>query len=291
LLPLYQKLGVNILPTGFEVPVPSLGELEHHDWGKKSALPGLVFPEKKQLRLMADFAKAYFREFRRFPQVVSGESESYYIQNPAFGPVDAWMYYSMIRRFKPKRIFEIGAGFSTFLAAQAVLQNEKEGKKAKLGAVDPFPGQALRSGFPGFHRLIRGEAQKVPLGLFTSLGKNDILFIDSSHVLRTGSDLSYVLLEILPRLSRGVLAHFHDIFLPFEYPRKLVTKDLKFYNEQYFLQAFLAFNPAFEVLWAGQFMLKKHFKKMEKLFEPFWRPDVRRKAIPWTSVSFWIRRR
>ncbi len=290
MLPLYQKLGVNILPTGFEVPVPSLAELEHHDWEKKSALPGLVFSEKKQLRLMGDFTKAYFKEFRRFPQVVSEESEIFYIQNPAFGPVDAWMYYSMIRRFKPSRIFEIGTGFSTFLAAQAVLQNGKEGKKTKLEAVDPFPGQALRTGFPGFHQLIRGEVQKVPLGLFTTLGKNDILFIDSSHVLKIGSDLNYLLLEILPRLSRGVLVHFHDIFLPFEYPRKLVTKDFKFYNEQYFLHAFLAFNPAFEVLWAGQFMLKKHFKKIENFFEPFWRPDVRRKEIPWTSVSFWLRR-
>jgi hypothetical protein len=102
--------------------------------------------------------------------------------------------------------------------------------------------------------LIIDKVQNVSLSEFNKLEKNDILLIDSSHVLKIGSDVQYEYLEILPRLKKGVIVHVHDIFSPSEYPREWVLEDYRFWNEQYLLCAFLSFNSAFEVLWAGSYM-------------------------------------
>ena len=216
--------------------------------------------------------------------------EEYHHTNPAFRGADAGFYYCLIRHLKPRRIIEIGAGFSTLLAAQAVLKNSAEKKPCHLTAVEPYPSVTLREGVPGLAELLETTIQKLPLSRFEALGKNDILFVDSSHILRTGSDVQYEFLEILPRLKKGVYVHFHDIFLPMDYPRKLVMEDFKFYNEQYLLQAFLAFNKDFEVVWAGQAMLLKKGEWVERFFGEFFKGKDAGERY-WRSVSFWIRRK
>jgi hypothetical protein len=128
------------------------------------------------------------------------------------------------------------------------------------------------------------KVQEIPLSTFAKLERNDVLFIDSSHVLTIGSDVRYEYLDILPRVKPGVLVHCHDIFLPAEYPKEWVLDDHRFWNEQYLLQAFLTFNNEFEVLWAGSYMHLKH-------------PDLLAAAIPsyrqekCYPKSFWIRRK
>ena len=119
---------------------------------------------------------------------------------------------------------------------------------------------------------------------FTSLRENDILFIDSSHVCKIGSDVQFEFLEILPRLAPGVVVHVHDIFLPFEYPKTWVKDWHRFWNEQYLLQAFLCGNREFEVLWAGAWMQHRHPDLVEKSFPSF---SANRNQM----ASFWIRRR
>jgi len=106
----------------------------------------------------------------------------------------------------------------------------------------------------------------VPLSDFEELGKNDILFIDSSHIVKIGSDLHYLVLEVLPRLAKGVAVHFHDISLPLEYPRDAIVKQQFFFNEQYFLQAFLAFNDAFDVTFAGRYLQLRHPDRFAQAF-------------------------
>jgi hypothetical protein len=115
------------------------------------------------------------------------------------------------------------------------------------------------------------------------LEENDILFIDSSHVLKIGSDVQYEYLEILPRLNKGVIVHIHDIFLPAEYRKEWVLKDHIFWTEQYLLQAFLAFNDNFEILWAGSYMHLKHPDKLEVAFNSY------RRNERWPG-SFWIKK-
>lgn len=290
LLPFYQKLGFNLTPNHYEEPIPSLAELERFDWEKESSLPGIDLRVTRQKKLYQIIAKHYLNEFKELPwEKADPSGEAYFHLNPAFRAVDAGFYFGLIRHLKPQRIIEIGAGFSTFLAAQAVLRNQSEGKPCELTAIEPFPSQTLRSGIPGLKHLLESNLQNVPLAQFERLGRNDILFIDSSHVLKMNSDVQLEMLEILPRLQKGVYVHFHDIFIPRDYPRKLVTQDFKFYNEQYLLQAFLSFNPSFEVIWAGQYMYRKNYSLIEKDFSEFFKDGDPEKY--WRSVSFWIRRK
>ena len=189
----------------------------------------------------------------------------------------------MIRHFKPKKIIEIGSGYSTLLSAKAILKNEAEGDKCYLKAIEPYPNEIIKKGFPGLGKLIIDEAQNIPLSEFKELKENDIIFIDSSHVLKLGSDVKYEYLEILPSLEKGVIAHVHDIFLPKEYPREWVFSKHRFWNEQYLLQAFLTFNTNFEILWASQYMHLKNPEKLEMAFNSY----KREKTSP---GSFWIRK-
>src|ERR1019366_6710867 len=176
---------------------------------------------------------------------------------------------------------EVGAGYSTWIAGLAAVRN---GDTA-LDAVEPYPPPFLVAGLPGLRRLIQEPVQSVPAGTFTSLEANDILFIDSSHVCKTGSDVTYLILEILPRLKPGVIVHFHDIFLPWNMPRVWVEKNLLFWNEQYLLLAFLQGNRDFEVLLASHYLGRCHPERLKQAF-PYLNIDI---AWPGGS-SFWVRR-
>jgi hypothetical protein len=142
----------------------------------------------------------------------------------------------------------------------------------------------LRAGFPGLTRLIPQMVQEVPLALFEELAENDILFIDSSHVVRTGSDVLYEYLEILPRLKKGVLVHIHDIFLPGEYPRPWVRDLNRYWTEQYLLQAFLAFNDSFEILLPTAYLHAHAPEVLEESFRDIQRDDG------WIYSNFWMRK-
>jgi hypothetical protein len=190
----------------------------------------------------------------------------------------------MIRHFKPKRIYEVGSGNSTFLSAQSLLQNANEGGlQGELVAFEPFPSDALKRGFPGLSKLEVTKVEDVPIAKFQELEMNDILFLDSSHVLRIGGDVRYEFLDILPNLNPGVIVHIHDIYLPAEYPRKLITKSCRFFTEQYLLQAFLSFNKEFEVLWGSSFMHLNHPDVVSSAFNSYIRETC------WPG-SFWMRR-
>jgi len=283
---LAESLGVHVLPVHFYSPVPSSGELPKDLWSRASELPGLDMRESQQLALLATLSQSCREEFARFPEqpVPNAPPHRYYSGNGAFGGIDAAFLYSLIRYFKPRRICEIGSGFSTFLAAEAVLRNQLENAEhfCELTAIEPYPNETLRKGFPGLTRLIPSRVQTVPLREFATLGENDILFIDSSHVLKIGSDVQYEFLEILPRLNKGVLIHVHDIFLPFEYPRDWILEMNRYWTEQYLLQAFLAYNSAFEVLLASAYLNHHH-------------PDVLAASFPAPETSkgfgsFWMRK-
>jgi predicted O-methyltransferase YrrM len=187
----------------------------------------------------------------------------------------------MIRHFKPRRMIEVGSGMSTLLAAEAIRKNEVEGYSCSFTAIEPYPRQFLRHGVPGLTELLEAKVQSVPIERFCALEANDIVFIDSSHVVKIGGDVVYEFLELLPRLKPGVIVHYHDIFLPAEYP-SWVLDDRRFWTEQYLLQAFLAFNSAFEVLMAGSFLHIHHSADLKAAFSSYDPANV------WPG-SFWMR--
>ncbi|MGV3557526.1 class I SAM-dependent methyltransferase, partial [Larkinella arboricola] len=184
----------------------------------------------------------------------------YYYHNDVFSFGDAIMLHTMMRHFQPKQIIEVGSGFSS-----AVMLDTRElvGDEAlKLTFIDPKPERfftLLRPDDWQKVRVLEFGVQSIPVYLFETLQSNDILFIDSTHVAKTGSDVNYIFFDILPNLNSGVIIHFHDIFYPFEYPEEWVLGWKGFgWNESYMLRNFLMYNHDFEILLFNSFLHQQY---------------------------------
>jgi predicted O-methyltransferase YrrM len=282
--PMWQALGIHITQNYFESPIPDTRCLKEETWRKRSRLTGINMREEEQIKLLESFIENYKAEYETFPRSKTGRSDEYYVDNGFFEAVDGEILYCMVRNFKPKRIYEVGCGNSTLVTARALIDNHKNGDPpGQLVAFEPSPNKNLTKGLPGLSRLVVSKVEDVPLTVFQELEENDILFLDSSHVVRIGGDVQYEFLEILPNLKPGVIVHVHDIFLPAEYPRGLAMQQRRFFSEQYLLQAFLTFNCKFQVLWAGSFMHLNHPELLERAFNSY------KRESRWPG-SFWMQR-
>ena len=283
---LWERMGFHLTPNHFYQPVPAVSGLRPELWLRESSLAGIDMNMESQIKLLELISGSFRPEYDSFPVGKTDTPYRYYLNNKTFESVDAEMLYSMIRNLKPGRIIEVGSGYSTYLSAQALLKNKQTtDQETEFTVIDPHPNEVVMLGFPGLSRVLRAKVQDVDLSLFSALGENDILIIDSTHVLTIGNDVRYLYLDVLPNLNKGVIVHIHDIFLPQEYPQDWVLRNYWFWNEQYLLAAFLAFNYAFEVLWAGHLMHLRHPEILEKAFGSY----DRKAAIG--PGSFWIRRK
>lgn len=287
----FESMGFVLLPRNYYQPIPDRGDLTEDFYNFKSEMVGVDLNESQMLSLLNEVVPPYLDEFRRLfpnhPTRDKGSPSGFHLVNSTFMAVDAHVYYALIRHNAPRRIIEIGGGNSSVLAAVACQQNLRLGKSStRLTIIEPYPNKTLRSGFAGLSELIESKVQAVDLAVFEQLVAGDILFIDSSHVLRSGGDVQYEYLEILPRLAAGVLVHVHDISLPKSYP-KVYAEDRLFWNEQYLLQAFLTYNSRFEVIWPGNYMMINYPEKMNKAFPEF---KIMRDSYPQSEPSsFWMR--
>ncbi len=288
---LWESKGVHITADYCYSPIPHLADLSEDIWKKESAMVGVDLNEAKQLELLRLFGSQFGKEFDGFRREKKDirQPYEYYLFNPFYGPVDAETLYGMIRHFKPRKMIEVGSGFSTYLSAQAIAENRRQGfPGTELIAIECNPNETLKKGVPGLTKLVQQRIEEVPLRDFEDLQENDILLIDSSHTLRTGGDVQYIFLEILPRLNKkGVLIHVHDIFFPGDYPREWVVEHQRFWAEQYLLQAFLMFNEQYEVLWCGNFMHRRHPTELSREFRSY-KPDA---PLDYLPKSFWMRRK
>jgi predicted O-methyltransferase YrrM len=281
---LWERLGLHVTPVHFYQPIPDTRALPPSLWARRLTAPGVDFRDAEQMRLLEDFVADFGAELAELPLDQTPDPRQYYLRNWAYGTVDAEVLYSIIRRFKPRRVIEIGSGQSTLLTAQALRRNAADGATpADFTAIEPYPNKVIRAGIPGLSRLVPTPVQEVPVATFEALEANDVLFIDSSHVVAAGSDVVYEFLEILPRLKPGVIVHVHDIFMPAEYLREWIMDEHRFWTEQYLLQAMLANNPAWEVLWGSSYMHLAHPELLAKAF-----PSYTAKAWP---ASLWMRKK
>jgi len=271
---LWERHGYHITPIHFYYPIPDTRDLEKRDFSP-SQLSGIDLHPEFQLRLMKEAFAKFSHEYNSFP-IKPTDSSGFYLDNDAFGGIDPYIYYCMIRHFKPKTVIEIGSGHSTLLGAHAC----KLSGCLRYVCIDPWPREFISRGVPGID-FIRKKVEDLDLDLFQQLQENDILFVDSSHVVRTGGDICFEILEVLPRLAKGVLVHFHDIFLPFEYPKEWLVGRQRFWTEQYLLQAYLAENNHVEVLFANHFLSKEYVAEVRENF-----PN----ALWIDGGSFWIRK-
>ena len=285
---LFYRHGFHLLRKHFYLPIPDDTDQLDDFWKKPSALAGVEMNDAGALELMDVVLPPYLAEFsRRFPIQKPATFSGFWLINGGYMAVDAHVLYGLVRHNKPRRIIEVGAGNSTLLTTAAIETNVSEGAaQTHFTSIDPYPWDMYKQPFPFLTEMITKKIQDVPLSLFEELRHGDILFIDSSHVIRSGNDCHYEYLEILPRLKPGVLVHVHDISLPMPYPKVYYDSQL-YWNEQYLLQAFLAFNSRFEVLWPGNYMMLNYPQRMMQRFPEI--ADMRAVYPSSEPTAFWMR--
>jgi hypothetical protein len=272
-------------PGHFYSPIPSLDEIKKDEskiFGSiPRNIPGLELHEAEQLKLLEEFV-GYYNEMPF--QSHKYEGLRYYYENPAYSYSDAILLHCMIRYLKPKRIIEIGSGFSSCMTLDT---NELFfGGSITTTFIEPYP-ELLKSLIrdkdkdKSAIKLIPTRLQDVDLREFESLEANDILFIDSTHVSKINSDVNRIFFDILPRLSSGVYIHIHDIFYPFEYPKDWIYEG-RAWNEMYVLRAFLQYNSAFRIVLMNTFM--------ERFHEPFFKEKMPL-CLKNTGGSIWIQKK
>ena len=269
----WERHGFHVTPVHFYEPIPDTQSLPETLWSKASELPGINMNDSAQL----DLLRNHFSKLRGEYETLSAEPSPG--QLCPFRGTDVLVAYCMVRHFQPRRIIEVGSGFSSLVLSRAAAKN----KSSSLICIDPFPNELIRkdNSIPVLQSLIESKVQDVHVEFFSQLESGDILFIDSSHTVKIGGDVNYLFLEVLPRLKPGVIVHVHDIFLPFEYRRDWMMEEFRFWTEQYLLQAFLIFNSQFEVLMANSYLNHYYLPDLKAAF-----PNLRR----WIGGSFWIQR-
>lgn len=239
------KAGLAFVRKHYYAPVIDAGDIRH-PLDAPRALPGLDLNEDGQRALVQSFH--YADELAALPMKKPAVDRFGY-ENTTYAEGDAEMLYNMIRRFRPRRIVEVGSGQSTLMAMEAIAANRREDAayECRVTCVEPYEQ-------PWLERLgvdvIRKRVEDCPDDLVRSLAANDFFFIDSSHVIRPQGDVLHLYQRLLPLVAPGVIVQVHDVFTPRDYPAKWVIDDRRLWNEQYLMEAFLAFNPAFEVLLA-----------------------------------------
>lgn len=239
------------------VSVEDVKKRQHEIWSKESidGIKGINLNVDEQIKLVKQFEQ-YYNEIP-FTENKSNDNR-YYFENGFYSYTDAIFLHSMIRHFKPNQLIEIGSGFSSSVMLDT---NERFfDKSINLTFIEPYTDRLkslLKDTDYERTTIIEKNVQDVKIETFEKLNAGDILFIDSTHVVKTDSDVNYILFEILPTLKSGVLIHFHDIFYPFEYPKEWVFMGRN-WNEDYFLRAFLMYNNEFEIKLFSHYLHKHH---------------------------------
>jgi Methyltransferase domain len=215
--------------------------------------PGLDWRPDHQAALVRDHL-GHQSDFP-IPDGPTGNPHDYHAANEMFSRLDAWMLQAMLRHFHPQRMIEVGCGWSSLMTAR--VNREQFDGSLDFTCIEPYPPDFLGDGIEGISRLIVSPVEQMPVDTFLELSAGDFLFIDTSHTVKTGGDVVFLLQEVLPRLADGVIVHIHDIFLPWDYPPEWVLAG-RAWNEQYAVRAFLTFNSAFEILLGVAWM--SHFQ-------------------------------
>ncbi len=234
-------------------------------WTNAKDMAGIDFNESAQLALLEQLAPYVSRI--DYPVAQPADPTTYFYANDQYPVLDAEVLFAMLCHCKPRHMIEVGSGFSSLVTAD--VNRRILGGSLEFSCIEPYPRQFLIDGVAGISSLVVKKVEDVDPAYFDRLESGDILFIDSSHVSKIGSDVNHLFFEILPRLRAGVLVHLHDIFLPDEYPKVWMLEEGRNWNEQYLVRAFLQFNTSFEVAWAANFMARYHFDKVTAAFPRF----------------------
>ena len=252
-------------PGHYYSPIASLSEVRSNEeriFGIiEEEIPGVDLWEAEQLDLLNHFRKYYAElPFGSYKQ----ENLRYCFENPSYSYSDAIFLYCMMRHIRPKKIVEVGSGYSS-----CVILDTNElffGNEISCTFIDPYP-QLLLSLIKNSDKdrieILQKRLQDIEVEKFCMLSAGDMVIIDSTHVSKVDSDVNYIFFKLLPHTNRGIYVHFHDVFYPFEYPKEWIYEGRAF-NEDYMLRAFLQYNKAFKVVLFNHFMELFHRDKFLK---------------------------
>jgi Methyltransferase domain len=272
-----ERAGFQVVLKTYYSPIPDLATLPPGIWEEADPMRGIDFDLDAQVGRMRERLAGAIGEFA----TAHGRGPAGYERLNASYPLpDARLLYAMVRELKPASIVELGSGQTSRVMAQACAANAAAGSPCRFRAFDPFP-TAVDETLPGLSELERTPAQAVAETTFTELAAGDILFVDTTHTVKIGSDVNRIVLRVLPLLAPGVVVHFHDICLPYEYSRYLFEDYALYWAEQYLLQAFLAMNPSYEILYATDALCRDRRTEVE---------EIGLAGPSESGSSFWIRR-
>lgn len=268
-------------PGHYYSPLPDMAEVERRTKyiypSTPSELPGIDLRREHHEKLLREFAPYYAK-----PPIERSHNPNsrYFRPNISFHFQDAFTLYAMIRHLKPARLIEVGCGMSSCVILDSCEALQLD---TRLTFIDPYPEfllQLIREGDRSRFELKPQCIQDVPLEVFAELEAGDVLFIDTSHASKIGSDVNHIFFHILPLLKKGVYVHFHDIWYPFEYPKDWLYRGM-FWNEAYLLKAFLMYNPNFEIVMFNNYALRCLAEQVRSDFPRF---------LDEPGGSIWLRR-
>jgi predicted O-methyltransferase YrrM len=274
----------DLVRRSYDSPIPDLEQLPADICDRRSDLAGGIELNVDQAIEAIETELAPFVAELDFPLEGPQPPGRFFLHNKNYQSVDAELLYAVVRERKPKRVLELGSGYTTLLIGMAARRNAEVGVATEHVAYDPFPRpQVIGEAPPAPSRLEPVSA----VDEFRKLEAGDVLFVDTTHTVKLGSDVNFIVLEVLPALAPGVVVHFHDIFLPWEYPRVWLQERDYYWAEQYLLQAFLAFNDDFEVVLPAHAVAREHPDRLAAAV-PSFSPPPGRLVGP---AAFWIARR
>ena len=289
-----RRLGWNVARTAdFYSPLPVLSEVvaTRELWDRPSDLVGVRYDLEAMKRLLSALVEVHGGEFEALPPHSEIRALGY---GPGFPVIDALTTYLMVRDLRPARYVEIGSGLSTYYAWLAAAANGREGSRCEMTCVDPFPTGRLRELKEPPVNAVVSKVEATDFALFEALDTGDVLFIDSTHVLKLGGDVAFLFLEVLPRLRPGVVVHVHDIHFPYNtpYPAEQYVFRAKwplYRTEAMVLQAFLSFNREFDIVLSAP-MIRHADEPFLARTIPGYRP-VEVEDYDTHFGSIWLRRR
>jgi hypothetical protein len=272
------KAGVFPIRDHYYEPLFNTSHLDSRALSSPRELPGITWNTQEQLKLLEGLQyRAELLTLFGAGGTLSGSAAM-----GSFLSEDAEIWYSMVRCFRPRLLIEVGSGRSTLIARAALQQNmaDDAAYRCRHVCIEPYEQPWLESTGA---EVLRAPVESVPGSLFAELAANDILFIDSSHVIRPQGDVVSEYLRIIPSLATGVVVHIHDIFSPHDYPSDWIIDQNRFWNEQYLLEAFLTHNDTWEIIAALNYLHHTHPEDLARVCPDF--------AADGEPGSFYIRRR
>ena len=266
----------------YHSPLPDLDDVRKREdeiFSVPDQINGVDLQTEAQLRLVDEISKFY--KDQPFAAEKTADVR-YYHNNGWFNGADALALYGLLRHLGPARVIEIGSGYSS-----AVMLDTRErflDAATNFTFIDPEPERLMSLLNPTDMtqvELLPMPLQKVDPSIFSELTAGDVLFVDSSHVSRIGSDVNFIFFEIIPNLAPGIFVHFHDIFYPFEYPKPWVFEG-RAWNEAYMLRTFLAFNADFQIRLFNSYLERFHNESI-RVKMPLWAEQT-------GGASMWMER-